>query len=53
LVADELAAAAGEDRWTVCEAPTILLASFAKSYLTRRLFGSTVRRIGVLAVPMG
>ena len=54
VVADQPASTAGEDRRQVGQACPVLLADAgAESHLTRRLFGSMVRRIDVLAVASG
>ena len=65
LVADQFAATAGEDGRETDQACAVLLADgrgaswllslglLAESHLTRRLFGSMVRRIEALAVATG
>jgi hypothetical protein len=52
LVADEFTAKTGEDGRTVKHARYYWLL-LAESHLTRRLFGSMVRRIAVLSLPAG
>jgi hypothetical protein len=47
LLADQLAAAAGENRRTVAQARPLVLAALAESHLTRRLFGAMVRISGL------
>jgi hypothetical protein len=53
LVADQLAATAGEDRRQAGQARAVLLADAGRSHLTRRLFGAMVRRIAALPGPTG
>jgi hypothetical protein len=52
LVVDQLAAMVGEDRGRLVKHARYWL-MLAESYLTRRLFGSMVRRIDALAVATG
>jgi hypothetical protein len=52
LVVDELAAAIGEDGWPINHARYYWLL-LAESHLTRRLFGSMLRRIAALPLPTG
>jgi|SRR3989475_2051084 len=51
LVADELAAAAGEDGRSAGETCALLLALLAEGHLSRRLFGSMLRMIAALPLP--
>jgi hypothetical protein len=53
LVSDQFAAAAGEDRGRLIKHARYYWLMLAESHLTRRLFGSMVRRIGTLAVATG
>src|SRR2546426_254616 len=53
LVADELAAAAGEDGRSACETCALLLAFAGRRHLSRRLFGSMLRMIAALPLPDG
>jgi len=53
LVADQLAAAAGEDRGRLVKHARYYWPMLAESHLTGWLFGSMVRRIDVLAVAPG
>jgi hypothetical protein len=54
LVADQLAATFGEDRWAVDKAHTLLLRLLAESHLTpRRLFASMLAKIAILPSPVG
>ena len=50
LVADQLAAAAGEDRWTAGQTCALLL---AEGHLTRRRFGAMLGRIALLPLQAG
>jgi hypothetical protein len=53
LVADELAAGVGEDRWATGEARAYYWLLLAEGHLTQRLFGNIVRRIAALPVATG
>ena len=53
LVADQFAATVGEDRRQAGQARRHSWLLLAESHLTRRLFGSMVRRIVVLPLPTG
>jgi hypothetical protein len=55
LAADRFAAMAGEDWRPVVKHPHYyrLLLTLAESHLTRRLFGTMVRRIAALPAPAG
>ena len=53
LVADQLAAAAGEDRWTAGEHARYYWLFLAEGHLTRRRFGAMLGRIALLRIPAG
>jgi len=53
LVVDEFAAAVGEDGRAVGKARQYYWLLLAERHLTRRLFGSMVRRIEALPAPAG
>ena len=53
VVANQLAAAAGENRQAFNQARTLLLAVAGREPVTRRLFGSMLRRIAMLPSPAG
>lgn len=53
MVAHELAATAGEDRLPSDEARPDYWLLLAENHLTRRLFGSKMRRIAALPQPTG
>jgi hypothetical protein len=53
LVADELAAAVGQDWWAIDQASQVLPVVLADGHLHRRLFGEMLRRIWALPVPNG
>jgi hypothetical protein len=53
LVADQLAAAVGEDGRATDQARQVLLLLLAEGHLHRRLFGQMLRRMDALPVPSG
>ena len=53
VVANQLAAAVGENRGTVEKACTLLLAAAGRGHLTRRLFGGMLQRIAAPPSPAG
>jgi hypothetical protein len=53
LVAYQLAATGGKERRTAHQTCALLLVAFDRGHLTRRLFGSMLRRIAALPSPPG
>jgi len=51
VVADQLAAAVGEDRRTAYQTCALLLVGTGESHLTRRLFAGMLRKIAALPSP--